>query len=73
MLLALRERCPAPPKAALYVSCTGRGGSLFECDDSEVEAIQRVFGNIPLAGFFASGELLGERLYGYTGVLTLFC
>ncbi|WP_374602062.1 FIST N-terminal domain-containing protein [Niveibacterium sp.] len=73
MLLALRERCPSAPKTALYVSCTGRGGSLFERDDSEVEAIQRVFGNIPLAGFFASGELLGERLYGYTGVLTLFC
>nr|WP_276510045.1 FIST N-terminal domain-containing protein [Niveibacterium umoris] len=73
MLLRLRERCPAPPMAALYVSCTGRGGSLFERDDSEVEAIQRVFGDIPLTGFFASGELLGARLYGYTGVLTLFC
>ncbi|MCX9155941.1 FIST C-terminal domain-containing protein [Niveibacterium sp. 24ML] len=73
MLLRLRSRCPAEPKALLYVSCTGRGGALFERDDSEIEAIQRVFGQIPLAGFFASGELLGARLYGYTGVLTVFC
>lgn len=73
VLRRLSERCPTTPLAALYVSCTGRGGALFERDDSEVEAIQRVFGDIPLAGFFASGELLGERLYGYTGVLTLFC
>ena len=29
-------------------------------------------GDIPLAGFFANGEISHDRLYGYTGVLTLF-
>jgi small ligand-binding sensory domain FIST len=71
MLERMRERCPHP-RAALYISCAGRGAQLFERDDSEVEAIQAVFGGIPLAGFFAGGEILGRELYAYTGVLTLF-
>ena len=27
----------------------------------------------PLVGFYANGEFCYDRLYGYTGVLTLFC
>ena len=34
--------------------------------------IQDELGDVPLAGFYASGEIAGHRLYGYTGVLTLF-
>jgi small ligand-binding sensory domain FIST len=34
--------------------------------------IQDVFGDIPLVGFFCNGEISHNRLYGYTGVLTLF-
>jgi small ligand-binding sensory domain FIST len=30
------------------------------------------FGDIPLIGFFANGEISRDRLYGHTGVLTLF-
>jgi hypothetical protein len=26
-----------------------------------------------LVGFFANGEIYHNRLYGYTGVLTVFC
>ena len=29
-------------------------------------------GDFPIAGFFANGEICNDRLYGYTGVLTLF-
>ena len=29
-------------------------------------------GEFPLVGFFANGEISNNRLYGYTGVLTLF-
>mgnify|MGYP003705065917 CR=1 FL=1 len=29
-------------------------------------------GDIPLVGFFASGEIARHHLYGYTGVLTVF-
>ena len=29
-------------------------------------------GDIPIAGFFGNGEIAHHRLYGYTGVLTVF-
>ena len=38
----------------------------------ELELISEILGEIPLAGFYANGEIAGNRLYGYTGVLTLF-
>ena len=33
---------------------------------------RRGLGDFPLAGFFCNGEISHDRLYGYTGVLTLF-
>ncbi|KAF7599321.1 MAG: hypothetical protein CGU28_14030 [Candidatus Dactylopiibacterium carminicum] len=72
MLTELRNACPRPPRGALYVSCASRGGIMFERDDSEVEMIRETFGDIPLAGFFAAGEIAGDRLYGQTGCLTVF-
>lgn len=71
MLRELRDACPSEPRGAIYVSCLGRGGALFERDDSEIEMIAEVFGDLPLAGFFASGEIVGQRVLGYTGALTL--
>ena len=72
MLDALKEACPHPPKGALYVSCASRGGMMFEHDDSEIKMIRDAFGDIPMAGFFAAGEIAGDRLFGFTGALTLF-
>jgi len=57
---------------AHYVSCVGRGGHLFGAPGAELQIIAHNLGEIPLVGFFANGEIAGERLYGYTGVLTLF-
>ena len=34
--------------------------------------IQSVLGDIPMIGFYANGEVAGDRIYGYTGVLALF-
>lgn len=34
--------------------------------------IQQQLGDFPLVGFFANGEIYNGRLYGYTGMLTLF-
>ena len=34
--------------------------------------LQAQLGEVPLVGFFANGEIANHRLYGYTGVLTLF-
>ena len=72
MLDELRAACPHPPKGGLYVSCASRGGMLFERDETEIEMIREVFGDIPLAGFFAAGEIAGDHLFGQTGTLTLF-
>ncbi|MDQ7989846.1 MAG: FIST C-terminal domain-containing protein [Candidatus Dactylopiibacterium sp.] len=72
MLHDLREACPRPPAGGLYISCASRGGILFDSDEDEVEMIREVFGDIPLAGFFAAGEIAGSRLFGQTGTLTLF-
>ena len=34
--------------------------------------IRRAPGDPALVGFFCNGEISRDRLYGYTGVLTLF-
>ncbi|MCB1889727.1 MAG: FIST C-terminal domain-containing protein [Rhodocyclaceae bacterium] len=57
---------------ALYVSCSGRGGAHFGRPNAELETIRDALGDVPLTGFFAGGEIARDRLYGYTGVLTLF-
>jgi len=73
MLAGLKARMPDPPRAALYHSCVARGPNLFAEPDAEIEAIRETFGSdLPLAGFFGNGEICNDRLYTYTGVLTLF-
>jgi small ligand-binding sensory domain FIST len=57
---------------ALYVSCVGRGGPHFGAPSAELAIIRRALGDVPLVGFFASGEIARRHLYGYTGVLTVF-
>ncbi len=68
---------PAAPatsriKGALYISCAGRGGPHFGGPSAELKIVQRALGDVPLAGFFAGGEIAHHHLYGYTGVLTVF-
>jgi len=57
---------------ALYVSCAGRGGPHFGGPSAELKIVQHALGDVPLAGFFAGGEIAHRHLYGYTGVLTVF-
>jgi small ligand-binding sensory domain FIST len=57
--------------AALYISCAGRGGPHFGAASAELKIVQRALGDVPLVGFFASGEIARHHLYGYTGVLTV--
>ncbi|HLQ45916.1 MAG TPA: FIST N-terminal domain-containing protein, partial [Planctomycetaceae bacterium] len=57
MLEASRaERAPAT-RAALLFSCNGRGTRLFSEPHHDARTIRRLLGSIPLAGFFAQGEL----------------
>jgi len=60
------------PRGGLYFSCLGRGEALFGEDSAELKMIGNALGDFPLVGFFANGEIFNHRLYGYTGVLTLF-
>lgn len=72
MLANLKKRLPGPPKGGVYVSCIARGPNLFGSDSEELTMIHKALGDFPLVGFFAAGEISHSRLYGYTGVLTLF-
>jgi small ligand-binding sensory domain FIST len=45
---------------------------MFGVQNREMELIRDALGDFPLVGFFANGEISHNRLYGYTGVLTLF-
>ncbi len=75
----IREELAPPDSAqtrsiagALYVSCSGRGGAHFGGDSAELRIVQHALGDVPLVGFFAGGEIAHARIYGYTGVLTVF-
>jgi small ligand-binding sensory domain FIST len=59
-------------KGGLYISCAARGPNQFEAPKREIDLIRETFGDFPVAGFFANGELSRDRIYAYTGVLTLF-
>lgn len=72
MLGELLRRLEGPPRAAVYISCVARGPNLFGPGSRELQRLQAILGDIPLTGFFANGEICNRRLYGYTGILTLF-
>ncbi len=67
-----REAAPRRVRGAIYVSCAGRGGPHFGAPSAELQIVRRALGDVPLAGFFAGGEIARRHLYGYTGVLTVF-
>lgn len=62
--------------AALLFSCNGRGTRLFSTPDHDATVIQDEVGPLPLAGFFAAGELgpVGRKnfIHGYTASVILF-
>ncbi len=73
MLEDVTHRAGGRPKAALYFSCVARGPNLFGDNSEELTAVSEAIGeDVPLVGFFANGEISNNRVYGYTGVLTLF-
>lgn len=73
MLSKIKKRLgKEKPKGAIYISCLGRGKNLFGENSEELKMINQVLGDMPVAGFYANGEIAGNQLYGYTGVLTLF-
>lgn len=65
-----------PVLGALMFSCCGRGLGLFGRPNHDAAATTQQLGPIPIAGFFAQGEIgpIGNRnfLHGYTASLALF-
>lgn len=72
MIRRLTARAGTPPRGAIYVSCLARGPNMFGDGQSELSIVAEELGPVPLTGFFANGEINNNRLYAYTGVLTLF-
>ncbi len=70
------DRPHARIAGALLFSCNGRGTRLFSTPDHDVSAIHDHYGPIPIAGFFAMGELgpVGGQnfVHGYTASIVLF-
>jgi small ligand-binding sensory domain FIST len=79
-MLGLRERVlhqtgDFKPRAALYISCVARANVDFSGNGTpggEMALIRDILGDIPLAGFYAAGEISAGRIYAYTGVMVLF-
>jgi small ligand-binding sensory domain FIST len=64
------------PAGALLFSCNGRGSRLFEAPDHDARVIRAEVGDVPLAGFFAQGELgpvsKQNCIHGFTASVVLF-
>jgi small ligand-binding sensory domain FIST len=65
-----------PPRGALLFSCNGRGTRLFATPNHDAGVVQETLGPLPLAGFFAQGELgpVGGQnfIHGFTASVVLF-
>lgn len=72
MLANLIKRTGGKARGGIYVSCIARGPHMFGEPGAEIAIVKQALGDIPVIGFFANGEISHDRLYSYTGVLTLF-
>lgn len=72
MLESVARRAGAHIKGGVYFACVGRGANLFGANSEELALVADALGPAPLVSFLANGEICRDRLYGYTGVLTLF-
>jgi small ligand-binding sensory domain FIST len=63
-------------EAALLFSCNGRGTRMFPAAHHDAGVIEELVGPVPLAGFFAQGELgpvAGKNhMHGFTASVVLF-
>jgi small ligand-binding sensory domain FIST len=75
-LLKQTASAGASPAGGLLFTCNGRGTRLFDAPNHDAGRVQQAFANLPLAGFFAQGEIgpVGGRnfVHGFTASLVLF-
>ncbi len=64
------------PAGALLFTCNGRGARMFPTPNHDAAVIRELLGPIPVAGFFAMGELgpIGGQnfIHGYTASVAVF-
>jgi small ligand-binding sensory domain FIST len=64
------------PSAALMFTCNGRGTRLFAEPSHDARTVRAEVGEVPLAGFFAQGEVgpVGGQnfIHGFTASVVLF-
>ena len=76
LLASAQPNESAVPRGALLFSCCGRGKGLFGVPDHDAAVVRQQLGDIPVAGFFAQGEVgpVGGRnfLHGYTASIAIF-
>ena len=75
-VLLKRKHKSFSAQAALLFTCNGRGSRMFSDPNHDAKTIANELGAIPLAGFFAQGEMgpvAGKTyLHGFTASLALF-
>jgi small ligand-binding sensory domain FIST len=77
LLMHAKQACAATRLAgALLFTCNGRGSRLFSRPHHDVSTIHEILGPIPVAGFFAMGEIgpVGGQnfVHGFTASIALF-
>lgn len=70
------KESPGTPFGGLLFNCNGRGSRLFETPNHDIGLIHEILGPIPVAGFFAMGELgpIGGQnfIHGFTASIAVF-
>jgi small ligand-binding sensory domain FIST len=65
-----------PVRGALLFSCNGRGTTMFPDADHDAHVLRAALGDVPVAGFFAAGEIgpVGGRnhVHGFTASVLAF-
>ncbi len=76
LLAAVRDDPQCAPQGGLLFTCNGRGTRFFPEPHHDARAIEEYLGAIPVAGFFAAGELgpVGGKnfMHGFTASAVLF-
>ena len=75
-LLLEAQELHGPAAGAMLFSCNGRGSRLFGEPHMDASLVHKALGDVPLAGFFAAGEIgpVGRQnfVHGHTASLAVF-
>jgi len=76
LLSAAKQVSAGHCTGALVFTCNGRGSRLFDQPSHDAQAVARQWRQLPVAGFFAQGEIgpIGGKnfLHGFTASIALF-